>query len=160
MRFPKKCGLTCRQRLCYRPPEGETVMARCALPVSLFLLLLSAGVAGAAAGDLDPTFGVGGIVQDPALGGAADVLVLPDGRILAAGSTNTDPGSFAIGRYLSSGAVDGTFGTGGHAVTSIGAAGDTITTLLRQPDGKLVAAGYTYTAAFDDPSIAVARYDA
>jgi uncharacterized delta-60 repeat protein len=129
-------------------------------PVSLLLVFLCANAAGAAAGDLDPTFGVAGIVQDAALGGASDVLVLGDGRILVSGSTNTDPSSFAIGRYDTSGAVDATFGTGGHAVTSIGAAGDTITTLLRQPDGKLVAAGYTYTLTFDDPSIAVARYDA
>jgi uncharacterized delta-60 repeat protein len=135
-------------------------MARRAWPVSVLLLLLCANGAGAAAGDLDPTFGVGGIVQDAALGGASDVLVLPDGRILVSGSTNVDPSAFAIGRYTSAGALDATFGSGGHAVTSISAAGDTITALVRQPDGKLIAAGYTYTVSFDDPSIAVARYDA
>ena len=129
-------------------------------PVSLLSLLLCASAAGAAGGDLDPTFGTGGIVQDAALGGASDVLVLPDGRILVSGSTNVDPSAFAIGRYNSDGSIDATFGTGGHAVTSIGAAGDTISTIVRQPDGKIVAAGYTYTVSFDDPSIAVARYDA
>jgi uncharacterized delta-60 repeat protein len=135
-------------------------MPRCSWALSLVVVLLaSAPRVYAAAGDLDPTFGTGGIVLDPALGGAEDVLVLGSTDILVGGSTNADPGAFAIGRYDSSGALVPTYGTGGHAITSIGAAGDVITTLLWQSDGKIVAVGYTYLVNFDDPSIAVARYD-
>src|SRR5512144_1274537 len=130
-------------------------MARRRWLVSLFPLFLCVTRAGAAAGDLDPTFGTGGIVLDPAHGGAVDLLVLDDGRILAGGASNDATSTFMIGRYTSAGALDPTFGIGGHATVSIGAAGDTLTTLVRQPDGKIGAAGYTDLASFDDPSIAV-----
>src|SRR5207247_1856248 len=40
---------------------------------------------------------------------------------------------------------DGTFGTGGKVTTSLGS-NDLANALVLQPDGKLVAAGYTYNA--------------
>jgi uncharacterized delta-60 repeat protein len=135
-------------------------MARHPWLLSLLALFVSATGAAAAAGDLDPTFGTGGIVLDAAIGGAEDVIVLGDGRILAGGPTNDDVSAFAIGRYTSSGSLDATFGSGGHAITSIGAAGDSLTTLLVQPDGKIVAAGYSALVSSDSNSIAVVRYDA
>src|SRR5262245_20410267 len=98
-------------------------MARRARALAVLAVPACAASAAAAAGDLDPTFGSGGIVLDPALGGASDVIVLGDGRILVSGSTNEDPSAFAIGRYDTTGALDATFGTACHAVTSIGAAG-------------------------------------
>ncbi|MCZ7527627.1 MAG: hypothetical protein M5U14_15365 [Acidimicrobiia bacterium] len=60
-------------------------------------------------GDLDPTFGTGGIVQtDLAAGdadGAAAVALQADGRIVAAGDSDTSPQDFGVARYLSQGAL-------------------------------------------------------
>jgi uncharacterized delta-60 repeat protein len=93
-------------------------------------------------GRLDPTFGVGGIVTTDFGGfeGAGPVLLQPDGKPVAAGSADTD---FALARYLPDGRLDLTFGVGGKVTTDFtGAEGsDGVGGLIRQPDGKLVAAG-------------------
>jgi len=100
-------------------------------------------------GSLDPTFGNGGRVYGP--GGAlqisiADAIVLqPGGKIVVAG---THEGHFALGRYLSDGTLDSTFGQGsftpGLTVTRIGPQSSWIHDLVRQRDGKLVAAGESW----------------
>lgn len=49
--------------------------------------------------------------------------------------------SFALARYLSTGQLDATFGTGGLVTTSFGASAAGISALALQSDGKIVAAG-------------------
>ncbi|MGN6548090.1 MAG: hypothetical protein ACTHK7_23850, partial [Aureliella sp.] len=72
-----------------------------------------------ATGALDTTFGTGGIVVTDLQGsdGANALLLLPDGRLVAAGSDGTD---FALARYTASGGLDTTFGTGGKVIYDTG----------------------------------------
>jgi uncharacterized delta-60 repeat protein len=122
-----------------------------------------------AAGSLDPSFGVAGKVTTAfgpaptptgAGGGIAAVVIQPNGRIVAAGTysdTNTSTTDFALARYLPNGSLDGSFG-GGKVRTAFGPASEaTARALLRQPDGKLVAAGWSRTAA-GVARFALARY--
>jgi uncharacterized delta-60 repeat protein len=110
-------------------------------------------------GTLDSTFGDGGKVlttfEPNSIDNANAVVIQSDGKIVAAGSTRSGPTSeFAIARYLPNGALDGTFDRDGLAVTPIssGIAFD----LAVQPDGKLIAAGWSNPGGFD---IAMVRYN-
>ena len=112
-------------------------------------------------GDLDPTFGTGGVVTT-SFGGpytvASGLVVQPDGRIVAIGGSN---GRFALARYSTNGTADFTFGGGGLVLTPMSAdsadyafASD----VALQPDGKLVAAGSVGPADKFGKHFAVARY--
>ena len=110
-------------------------------------------------GSLDGTFGDGGKVlttfEPNSIDGANAVVIQPDGKIVAAGSTRSGPTrEFAVARYLPNGSLDGTFDGDGLVVTPIssGIAFD----LAVQRDGKLVAAGWSNPGGFD---IAMVRYN-
>lgn len=119
-------------------------------------------------GSLDTTFGNGGKVQIPFQGGgnnmdeANAVAIQPDGRIVVGGYATQAVGgkNFALVRLLSNGALDPTFGAGGKVVTDFTtlvpaiSADDLIDSLVLQPDGKIVAAGFS---TFN--GMAVARYN-
>jgi uncharacterized delta-60 repeat protein len=112
----------------------------------------------AAAGDLDPTFGVNGKVTTKFPGGFANalaVIVQPDGKIVAAGS-NAGSGSadFALARYNPDGSLDPTFGNGGKIATDFSITSDQAFALVLQPDGKIIAAGNVNNFGF-----ALARYN-
>lgn len=93
---------------------------------------------------------------------AEAVLVQPDGRIVFAGVAgasdggDSDPG-FLLTRRLPDGSADPSFGTNGVVVARdqlyCGA-----TSLLRQPDGKLVAAGWLVISG--NRCLAAARFEA
>jgi uncharacterized delta-60 repeat protein len=74
-----------------------------------------------ASGDLDPTFGSGGVVRtNLEVGTDAEIhglVVSNDGKILAAGTaaTGTSTGHFVMVRYQPDGSLDPSFGTGGTA---------------------------------------------
>ena len=55
------------------------------------------------------------------------------------------------------GDLDFTFGTGGIVTTAIGTAEDKVNSLAIQPDGKLVAAGYSYNGVQN--KFALVRYN-
>jgi uncharacterized delta-60 repeat protein len=110
-------------------------------------------------GTLDTTFGDGGKVlttfEPNSIDGANGVVIQPDGKIVAAGSTRSgQTREFAVARYLPNGSLDPSFGGDGLVVTPIsaGIAFD----LAVQPDGKLIAAGWSNPGGFD---IAMARYN-
>src|SRR4051812_47724306 len=95
---------------CLSRTAGATAPAGCAEPLEGRRLL--------SAGDLDPTFGAGGIRQyDPSLftnGSAAAIPVQADGKLVAAGIggspfVNPDDAGFALARYLPDGKLDTTF---------------------------------------------------
>jgi uncharacterized delta-60 repeat protein len=114
----------------------------------------------AAAGDLDPAFGSGGkVVTD--LGGSADgaaaVTIQPDGKILAGGSF--DGVDFALVRYNPDGSLDASFGSGGIALVDFGSSSETITSIAIQPDGKIVAAGFSNAAGGGPDDFALARFN-
>src|SRR5262245_51335414 len=82
------------------------------------------GRAGGGTGDLDPNFGtVGGTtVSVGAEASGATGVILPDGRIVAIGTTAAvaggDPHIF-LARFESDGTLDATFGAGGVAVSDV-----------------------------------------
>lgn len=91
-------------------------------------------------GSLDQVFGDHGIARN-SIGGfdVANAMVLqPDGRIVLAGQSD---GDFALARYTSSGALDGSFGSGGVVKTPVGPGQDIAYGLTLMPWGRLVAAG-------------------
>jgi uncharacterized delta-60 repeat protein len=96
------------------------------------VLVFNVNAAHAAAGSLDPTFGNGGIVITPSGGGVVEDAVLQaDGKIVV-------QGSFGVARFLSDGAVDTSFGTGGFAQAPASA---NFGAVALQSDGKILVAG-------------------
>jgi len=115
-------------------------------------------------GSLDTTFGNGGTVTTDFFGTEDDVfsvLIQPDGKIVAVGSTN-DPADFydfAAVRYLSDGTLDTTFGVGGKVSTDFRNRGmDQALAAALQSDGKIVAAGFATSVDGISQNFAVARY--
>jgi uncharacterized delta-60 repeat protein len=114
------------------------------------------GGSGALNGALDTTFDTDGQADIDAGGDdtANAVAVQPDGKIVLAGRSEVSPGHFDAmvwrlkadgGTGATNGALDTTFGTtgaaaidGGPGVTEVGASA-----LALQPDGKILAAGFT-----------------
>lgn len=113
-------------------------------------------------GALDGTFGNNGKVMTDFSGGndyALSMALQADGSIVIAGYTIGSlaaSGDFAVARYLPDGTPDYTFGNGGKRTTALSGAGDFGRTVLLQPDGKIVVAGYVYFNT--DYDFAVVRY--
>ena len=109
-------------------------------------------------GDLDPDFGVGGVVTTPLgmAGGANAVAIQPDGRIVVAGTSgsacNTTP---FVTRYTITGSLDTGFGINGTVWLS----GDyRSSSVVIQPDHKIVVVGgTTCTTGSGDRRIFLAR---
>ncbi|MGQ0591895.1 MAG: hypothetical protein ACT4QB_04385 [Gammaproteobacteria bacterium] len=93
--------------------------------------------------------------------GVADLVIQPDGKIVAGGTSGIDDATqFALARYNVDGAIDQSFGTGGKKTTDFpsGGAGE-MAALVMQPGGKLVAAGRGTTGGQDQPGdFALVRY--
>src|SRR4051794_8091890 len=113
-------------------------------------------------GGLDTDFGQGGMVTTATGAGrsqAFDVVVRPDGDIVAGGVASmdaADPGSFALPAYRPDGRLDRGFGVGGRVVMRVGAGFDAISDLV--PAGeRLVAVGQA--EAGGRPRFALARFD-
>jgi uncharacterized delta-60 repeat protein len=94
-------------------------------------------------GLLDPTFGSSGTViinSGTGLEEATSVAVQPDGAIVVAGYCVTFGSNFCTYRITPSGGLDSTFGTNGR-VDGAGGGGATPSSVLIQPDGKIVVVG-------------------
>jgi uncharacterized delta-60 repeat protein len=105
-------------------------------------------------GDLDPTFGIGGVrLLNPTPGGdeTRSLEVLPDGRIVAAGwrgesGPETEDSQAWVLRLTSQGQLDPSFGVGGEAFAVPGPGANAVEALAIQPDGRAVIAGSTGNA--------------
>jgi uncharacterized delta-60 repeat protein len=124
-------------------------------------------------GGLDASFGVEGrqivhFINRQARFGAIDrahpqaVVVQPDGKIVVAGYAYIDftDAAFALARFNPDGSFDQTFGTGGVVTTHL-SKNDEAYALALQPDGKIVAAGSSYTCPDTLPcyDFALVRYN-
>src|SRR4051794_14333873 len=111
------------------------------IALTLCGLLAAAPAASAAPGDLDPSFGSGGIVkllESNEESYAEAVTVQPDGKIVVAGY---EEGSTVVVRLLPNGEPDSSFGVGGKATTVIPGGENGAFAVTLQPDGKIVVAG-------------------
>jgi len=110
----------------------------------------------------DPGFGTTGRVITP-VGNfndeARSIALQPDGKTVVAGFSGitTSNNDFALVRYNVNGSLDATFGTGGKVMTNVGDAHDAANSVLLQPDGKIVAAGFTNNGTSED--FAIIRYN-
>ncbi len=118
------------------------------------------------AGSLDTTFGTGGKVSTLTKTGEINDLALqPDGKIIAGGYVyNTGTGNdFVVARYNSNGTVDASFGNAGIVALNFDAVAseDRVTAVTVQPDGKIVAVGYTYGfgSNYTGVSFAIVRFN-
>lgn len=108
-------------------------------------------------GNMDTTFGIGGIVTTAigsGHGNAWSVVIQTDGKILIAGRSYSYLSyyDFALVRYNSDGSLDNSFGLGGIVTTAIGS-GSCGNSSALQTDDKIVVAG----TAGDD--FALARFN-
>lgn len=125
-------------------------------------------MARAAPGDLDPSFDLDGLmtVHSGADDRAEDVLVQPDGKIIAVGSNyigHAIHANFLLVRFNPDGSLDTTFSIDGKAPYSFGGAlvgEDIATAAALQPDGKIVVVGHTDYIADGNNDLAVARFNA
>jgi uncharacterized delta-60 repeat protein len=143
---------------------GRRARSLASVAVAACLLLpVAAAPAGAAPGDLDPTFGGDGrVTTDFTAGfdGATGVALQADGKVVVVGGTGVEGANpmFAVVRYNPDGTLDPTFGGDGRVTTDFTGGADRATGVAVQPDGKIVVVG---TAGADrrNPRFAVARYE-
>ena len=114
-------------------------------------------------GTLDTTFDSDGRVLidfGSFLQSAYSVLIQPDGKIVTVGYPNTElsDSDFLLARLNSNGSLDSTFGVGGKVRTSFGNLNDGAYGAVLQPDGNIVAVGFTPTETSTGVDFALARY--
>jgi uncharacterized delta-60 repeat protein len=99
-------------------------------------------------GSVDRRFGAR--MTRPASGGTASaVLVRPDGRIVVTGVAYRDPWGEQTTRWLvvgyrANGRLDRSFGDQGFVLANFGTGDDSASSILAQPDGRLVVGGQIY----------------
>jgi uncharacterized delta-60 repeat protein len=111
-------------------------------------------------GTLDTTFGSVGLVTtsfEDGGGIVSAVDIQSDGKIVAAGHAwGGSSDDFALARYNSDGTLDASFGSGGKVTTAFESWGASVSAVVIQGDGKIVAAGYAYIHGHID--FTLARY--
>ena len=111
-------------------------------------------------GSLDVSFnGDGRVTTDFGAWDRAYAIILqPDGKLVAAGDVdNGNDSDFALARYNPDGSLDTSFDGDGRVTTDFGSSADAAYALARQPDGKLIAAGFAGNGFTSD--FALARYE-
>ena len=127
---------------------SRRINSRIFFTVALAALLVASTIAtgvGAAAGELDASFGNGGRVTTHFINleMASAVALQPDGKSVAAGLTvKTDADfDFALARYNPDGSLDLSFGTGGKVTTDFFGHRDEAYGVAFEPDGRILVAG-------------------
>jgi uncharacterized delta-60 repeat protein len=125
-------------------------------------------------GSVDPAYGVGGratVAFTDFISSPADAALQEDGKLVVVGTASTAQGGdvgFAVARFTAAGAPDPTFGVGGKVTTNIlgaaavGGSSNRATTVVVQPDGKLLVGGSVRECAKArcPTRTALVRYDA
>jgi uncharacterized delta-60 repeat protein len=126
------------------------------------LLLASSVPALAAPGDLDLGFnGTGFVVTVVPTGSsqAKSIARQTDGKVVVAGFANVQGNpEFLVVRYDTAGGLDSSFGGTGIVTTAIRGGDDQAEAVIQQTDGKIVAAGGSFSTDFDDSTVTLVRY--
>ncbi len=99
-------------------------------------------------GTIDSSFGINGKAFYPTsdfqniVFGVWDMKVQPDQKIVVSGTFQDNPGPFAVLRFNANGTLDSTFGNAGISKTVISGVNNNPTSMVLQPDGKIVLAGW------------------
>ncbi|WP_075086540.1 tandem-95 repeat protein [Mariniblastus fucicola] len=111
-------------------------------------------------GNLDATFGTGGVASAAAGNPSetvSDLAIQDDGKVVAVGAAyNGSNNDVSVIRFNTDGTLDGTFGSGGLVRTAIGDATDAATSVVIDSQGSIIVAGRTDGFSGDT---FVARYD-
>jgi uncharacterized delta-60 repeat protein len=96
-------------------------------------------------GSYDVSFDTDGMVTTNINGDdyAYAIGLQTDGKIVVAGSSNTD---FSVVRYTTNGSLDSTFDADGKVITSVSIGTDMATSMTIQSDGRIILAGNTNVA--------------
>src|SRR5213082_3265127 len=139
--------------------------AICATAIALAFVVSGQTVL-AVDGDLDPTFGTDGKVLtdfDHSTDIAYAVAVQTDGKLVVIGTTyiNNDfsDEDFAVARYNPDGTLDETFGVGGKVQTDFPDLAAVASSVVIQPDGKIVVAGGAFPLFTFAGDFKVVRYN-
>jgi uncharacterized delta-60 repeat protein len=132
----------------------------------ILTLFGSVQMAQATDGDLDPTFGAGGMVMTD-LSRSTDlanaVAVQSDGKLVVVGEAykqNDFSGEdFVVTRYNPDGTLDTTFGRGGKVRTDFPGLAAVPSAVVIQPDGKIVVAGGAFPLFTFAGNFEVVRYN-
>ncbi|HEY0068086.1 MAG TPA: T9SS type A sorting domain-containing protein [Flavisolibacter sp.] len=114
-------------------------------------------------GTPDDSFGDHGKVITPVEGFSTEIkslIVQPDGKIIAAGSGHGNGSDMVLVRYTASGGLDNSFNGNGIVITNtVNDRSEEIHDMVLQPDGKILAAGYTDYGYATDHDFMVVRYN-
>jgi uncharacterized delta-60 repeat protein len=117
-----------------------------AIPVVVVAALgVAPGRSLASPGNLDPSFGSGGIVDritpdEKDIVAGAPIAIQADGKIVIAAQDSGGDGSVLLERFTTSGQLDPSFGNGGVVLTDVGLSA-LPPALALQPDGDILVAG-------------------
>lgn len=111
-------------------------------------------------GSFDATFGMNGTVRNNIGGQTSEadaVAIQPDGRIVIAGSAYDGKyTSVLVGRFLTNGLADSSFGTNGFTITRVGTNASYASVVRLQSDGKILVGGMATPQS--DTDFLVLRY--
>ncbi len=121
-------------------------------------LLVPAFPVSAAAGDLDSSFGQGGVATLPGKGQARAITIDRQGRILIAwvDPTASDP-TTSVTRLKADGTPDTAFGNGGTSTIGLGGVLEDPTDVLVMPNDRIVIVGSVADSAGSRQDLALAR---
>jgi len=110
-------------------------------------------------GSFDQSFGNGGKVLMVNRGDLNAAVLQSDGKLIALGISNSTNSGFQLLRFDVNGSLDTTFGNGGTVTTFFGGNPAVGTDLVFQPDGKLLAGGFSSdNPYYQNSDFALARY--
>lgn len=150
---PRSLGARASRDSEFTPRRARSAVAGL-VAIAFLLVTAFTATASAAPGDLDPSFGQGGVVGGPS-SSVNTLAVQPDGKLVAAGLVSVIGGGSALQvvRYNTDGSLDDgergdptpadSFGSGGIVTINFGPFGNGARAedVLIQPDGKIVAFG-------------------
>jgi uncharacterized delta-60 repeat protein len=153
--------ITHSKRCRFATPYGAIYAT--AMILALFVQLQ---MAQAADGDLDPTFGTGGMLMTDihrSTDLANAVAIQADGKLVVVGQTyqNNDYSDedFVVARYNTDGTLDNSFGSRGRVRTDFPGLAAVPSGVVIQPDGKIVVAGGAFPLFTFLGDIKVVRYN-